>query len=96
VELFRGSNQWSEVRGDYAFDPAKSALIVCDMWDKHWCSGANRRVAALVKKLEPVLETARGKGLIIVHAPSETMAFYAKAPQRQRILSLPTFARRKK
>ena len=92
VELFRGSDQWSEVRIDYAFDPAKSALIVCDMWDKHWCSGANVRVAALVKKLEPVLETARGKGMIIVHAPSETMSFYSNTPQRQRMLSLPAFA----
>jgi nicotinamidase-related amidase len=92
VELFRGSDQWSEVRIDYGFDPAKSALIVCDMWDKHWCSGANVRVAALVKKLEPVLETARGKGMIIVHAPSETMSFYSNTPQRQRMLSLPAFA----
>jgi nicotinamidase-related amidase len=91
VELFRGSGQWNEVRADYAFDPAKSALIVCDMWDKHWCSGANIRVAALVKKLEPVLEIARSKRIIIVHAPSETMSFYANAPQRQRMLSLPAF-----
>src|ERR1700753_1545654 len=72
VELFRGSNQWSEVSLDYTFDPAKSAVIVCDMWDRHWCGGANVRVAALVKKLEPVLETARSKGMIVVHAPSET------------------------
>src|SRR5581483_7873176 len=64
VELFRGSNQWSEVHA---------------------------RVAALVKKLEPVIETARNKGIIIVHAPSETMPFYANAPQRQRMLSLPAF-----
>jgi nicotinamidase-related amidase len=92
VELFRGSDQWSEVRVDYPFDPAKSALIVCDMWDKHWCSGANMRVAALVKKLEPVLEIARRKGMIIVHAPSETMSFYTNTPQRKRMLSLPAVA----
>ena len=92
VELFRGSEQWREVRVDYSFDPAKSALIVCDMWDKHWCSGANMRVAALVKKLEPVLENARSKGMIVIHAPSETMSFYANTPQRQRMLSLPAFA----
>ena len=92
VELFRGSGQWNEVRVDYSFDPTKSALIVCDMWDKHWCSGANVRVAALVKKLEPILETARRKGMIIVHAPSETMPFYANMPQRQRMLSLPAVA----
>jgi nicotinamidase-related amidase len=91
VELFRGSGQWREVHLDYAFDPAKSALIVCDMWDKHWCSGANARVAGLVKRLEPVLETARSKGMIIVHAPSETMPFYANTPQRQRMLTFPAF-----
>ena len=89
VELFRGSGQWSEVRVDYSIDPAKSALIVCDMWDRHWCSGANVRVAELVKKLEPVLETARRNGFTIVHAPSETMSFYANMPQRMRMLALP-------
>jgi nicotinamidase-related amidase len=92
AELFRGSGQWTDVRADYPFDPTHSALIVCDMWDKHWCSGANLRVAALVKKIEPILETARRKGIIIVHAPSETMSFYTDAPQRHRMLSLPVFA----
>ena len=92
VELFRGSDAMERSKHRLSFDPAKSALIVCDMWDKHWCSGANVRVAALVKKLEPVLEIARRKGMIIVHAPSETMSFYANTPQRQRMLSLPAFA----
>jgi len=92
VELFRGSGQWRPVQVDYPFDPAKSALIVCDMWDKHWCRGANVRVAGLVKKLQPVLETARREGVIIVHAPSETMSYYAGMAQRQRMLSLPSFA----
>jgi nicotinamidase-related amidase len=89
VEMFHGSNQWKEASVDYSVDPSRTALIVCDMWDKHWCAGANLRVAALVKKLEPVLELARSKGVTIVHAPSETMSFYAGAPQRQRILALP-------
>ena len=92
VELFRGSDHWSEVHVAYPFDPGRSALIVCDMWDKHWCSSANMRVAALVERLEPILESARRNGLIIVHAPSDTMSFYAHAPQRQRMLSLPAFA----
>lgn len=91
IELFHGSGEWNEVRVDYQFDPAKSALIICDMWDRHWCRGANARVAALVKKLEPVLESARRKGVIVVHAPSDTMDFYAKAPQRQRMRELASF-----
>ncbi len=92
VELFRGSNQWREVNVDYPFDPTRSALIICDMWDKHWCSGATTRVAALARKLQPVLDAAREKGFTIVHAPSDTMSFYADAPQRRRILALPTIA----
>jgi nicotinamidase-related amidase len=92
IELFHDGGQSREIRVDYPFDPSRSALIVCDMWDKHWCSGANQRVTALAKKLEPVLETARRKGMIIVHAPSDTMPFYANMPQRQRMLRLPSFA----
>jgi hypothetical protein len=92
VESVRGNGQWREVRIDYPFDPSRSALIVCDMWDKHWCTGANIRVAALAKKLEPVLEVARRQGMIIVHAPSDTMSFYATMPQRQRMLSLQLIA----
>lgn len=91
IELFRGSGSWKEVHVNYAFDPHKSAVIICDMWDKHWCSGANTRVAALVKKLEPVLGMARRSGMVIVHAPSETMAFYANTPQRRRMTGLPRF-----
>jgi nicotinamidase-related amidase len=92
VQLFHGGSEWSEVRADYRFDPTKSAVIVCDMWDKHWCTGANVRVAALVKRMEPFLEDVRRKGMIVVHAPSETMAYYAGAPQREKMLQLPHFA----
>lgn len=71
-----------------AFDPVRSALILCDMWDKHWCRGANERVEPLVKKAGPLLEAARNKGMLIIHAPSETMGFYGNAPQRQAALRL--------
>ena len=91
VHLFHASGDWSEVRAEYRFDPAKSAVIVCDMWDKHWCSGANGRVAALAKKMEPFLEEARRKGMVVVHAPSETMAYYTGTPQRQKMLQLAHF-----
>jgi nicotinamidase-related amidase len=89
VHLFRSGEEWSEVHAQYRFDPKKSAVIVCDMWDKHWCTGANVRVAALVKKMEPILAEMRHKGVIVVHAPSETMAYYAGAPQREAILKFP-------
>ena len=89
--LFRGSNDWNEVHSNYAFQPSKSAVIICDMWDKHWCSGANTRVAILVKRMEPFLAQARHAGMTIVHAPSDTMAYYSTAPQRLKMLQLAHF-----
>lgn len=72
-----------------ALDPRHSAIILCDMWDKHWCEGANGRVALLVKRTGPLLEKARAGGMLIIHAPSETMDFYKDAPQRKAMLALP-------
>ncbi|WP_321474898.1 cysteine hydrolase family protein [uncultured Paludibaculum sp.] len=70
-------------------DARRSAVILCDMWDRHWCEGANGRVALLVKRCGPLLEKARASGMLIIHAPSETMDFYADAPQRKAMLALP-------
>lgn len=70
-------------------DPTKTAVVVCDMWDKHWCRGATARVDLLVPRMNRVLETARARGMLIIHAPSETMEFYKDAPQRLAVLRLP-------
>jgi len=67
---------------------SQTAILICDMWDKHWCSGATGRVEALAHKMAPVLDAARARGLQIIHAPSETMEFYKDWPQRQRMLRI--------
>jgi hypothetical protein len=51
-------------------------------------SGATDRVGGLVVKMAPFLESARKRGIQIIHAPSETMPFYQDTPQRKRILAL--------
>lgn len=89
VEAFRGSGEWQEVQFDRSLPVSHTAIVICDMWDNHWCSGASRRVAVLAARMNPVLERARAAGVQIIHAPSETMAFYKNAPQRLRILDLP-------
>jgi nicotinamidase-related amidase len=86
VEAFRGSGQWEPVRIDVRLSPAQTAILICDMWDKHWCAGASRRVAALAERMAPVIAMARAHGVQIIHAPSETMDFYKDWPQRLRIL----------
>ncbi len=92
VEAFKGSNQWEEVSLQKSIQPQQTAIVVCDMWDNHWCRGASDRVNHLVVKMNPVLEAARKRGITIVHAPSETMGFYADHPARQSILQFPTVA----
>ena len=89
VEAFKGTTEWQEVHLPKTLAVEKTAVIVCDMWDKHWCSGATGRVNGLVRKMDPFLEAARAKGIQIIHAPSETMDFYRDTPQRQRMLALP-------
>jgi nicotinamidase-related amidase len=67
-----------------AIDPKKTAVVVCDMWDDHWCKNAAARCAELAKQAEPVLKACRDKGMTIIHCPSDTMAFYKDHPARKR------------
>jgi nicotinamidase-related amidase len=88
VEAFKGSGDWRAVSLQESLAAGKTAVLICDMWDKHWCSGATGRVNGLVAKMAPFLESARKRGIQIIHAPSETMPFYQDAPQRKRILNV--------
>ncbi len=61
----------------------KTALIICDMWDDHWCKSASRRVAEMAGPLNEVVKQARAKGVFIIHAPSSVTTFYKDTPQRR-------------
>jgi len=74
---------------DAEFDTADTAIVICDMWDRHWCRGASERVDAMAPGLNEVIEAARSKGVTIIHAPSGTMHFYAGMPQRLRMQFAP-------
>jgi nicotinamidase-related amidase len=71
------------------WEPLRTAIIICDMWDQNWCKGATERASAMVPRMNRVLDAARGAGVTIIHAPSETMAFYRDAPGRRLVLSAP-------
>jgi nicotinamidase-related amidase len=88
VEAFKGSGEWREMHFQQSLPEEKTAIVICDMWDKHWCRGATERVGGLVARMAPFLEAARKQGIQIIHAPSETMDFYRDAPQRKRILAI--------
>src|SRR5688572_19805431 len=66
-----------------AWDPKKTALIVIDVWDKHWCEGANRRVAEMAPRFAAFVGALRDRGVFVVHAPSDTMKTYEGTPGRK-------------
>lgn len=85
VQPFKAADEWQEVtvRADLA--PKETAIIICDMWDKHWCQAASRRCGEIAKRMDPVVKAARARGVFIIHAPSECMGFYKDSPARKRM-----------
>ncbi len=75
------------------WDSEKTAVIVCDMWNKHWCKGATARVGELDPTMNDFLTKARAKGMLIIHAPSSTVNYYANHPARKRAQDAPRAAK---
>ncbi len=71
------------------WNPKATAIIVCDMWDDHWCKSATGRVGELAGPLNEMLKVARKQGVFIIHAPSTCTAFYKDTPQRKRAKESP-------
>lgn len=65
------------------WDSKETAIIICDMWDKHWCKGATSRVGEMAPFMNNVISIAREKGMQIVHAPSDCMEYYKNHPARK-------------
>src|SRR5258706_14790423 len=65
------------------WDAKETAVIICDMWDKHWCEGATRRGGEIAPRINELAKALRARGGFIVHAPSDTMKFYEGTPQRE-------------
>lgn len=71
------------------WDPRRTAIIVCDMWDQHWCKSAASRVNELAGPMNNMLKAARAQGMLIIHAPSTCTEFYKNTRQRQRAKEAP-------
>jgi nicotinamidase-related amidase len=82
IQPFHDRGPWEEAYFDGTIATSRTAIVITDMWDKHWCTGATNRVGQIVLRMEPVLEKARSAGILIIHAPSDTMNFYVNDPGR--------------
>ncbi len=84
----RSRGEKGETTAQKTVDPAKCAVVICDMWDDHWCKAAATRCDALAKKAAPVIDACRAAGMIIIHCPSDTMDFYKGTAARVRASSV--------
>jgi len=67
------------------WDVAQTAIIICDMWNTHTCNSSAQRLAVMAPRMNQVISAARNLGVMIIHAPSDTMNFYEGTPWRQRM-----------
>lgn len=63
----------------------QTAIIVCDMWNGHYCQNSARRVTEMVPAMNAMMNKARALGVHIVHSPSGCMDKYEDTPQRRRV-----------
>jgi nicotinamidase-related amidase len=84
-----GKTTYRMVEKTVEWDSKKTALVICDMWDRHWCKGAERRVGELAVPMNEVVKNARDRGLLILHAPSTCVDFYKGTAARRRAQNAP-------
>jgi nicotinamidase-related amidase len=81
----QGSRVWQVEHEDLIISANRVAVIVCDMWDRHWSTGASLRVDRLAPEIDRFCGRLRDAGALIVHAPSDTIETYRDSPARLRI-----------
>ena len=83
-----GNHDWRDVVETQSVAADRVGLILCDLWSYHYCTGAAKRLDAMIPKMNDVVCAARDKGAVIMHAPSNLMEMYADNPARQRAVAI--------
>ncbi len=83
VRVEENVDRWHSIKKPVEWKPSETAVVVCDMWDDHWCKPSAARVAEMAPRMNEVIKAAREKGMLIIHCPSDTMDFYKDTPQRK-------------
>ena len=83
TETVEGSGRFHCLKKPVQWNSEQTAIVVCDMWDKHWCPQATERVGQMAPRMNEVIKVARERGVLIIHCPSDTLEFYKDTPQRK-------------
>jgi len=88
-ETAPGSKEFKVVERTVDWEVSKTAVIVVDMWDGHYCRSAAQRVGVMVPRMNRAITAARNHGVMIIHAPSGTVDMYADTSYRKRMQQAP-------
>ena len=83
AESPKSSGAFKPVTESLAWDPHQTAVVICDMWDHHWCKAAEERVGELAPHVNEFVSALRDRGVLVIHCPSDTMNFYKDHPGRR-------------
>lgn len=92
VETSSGSGTFHRIVANQNWDPKKTALILCDVWDSHHCKRAVDRLNEMIPRLDETTRKLRERGVTIIHAPSDCMMFYEQYAARLRVSQIPKSA----
>ncbi|MBM3736301.1 MAG: cysteine hydrolase [Acidobacteria bacterium] len=81
----RSRRQGIPFERELVWKPAETAIIICDMWNDHYCKSAARRLELMIPRMNHVTGEARKLGVRVIHAPSGTMDQYEGHPARKRM-----------
>lgn len=84
-----GGDKFVVVEKKVEWKTCETMIIICDMWDNHYCQSAAQRVDAMAPRMNRVITAARNHGVHIIHAPSGTMDKYDDTTYRVRMTQLP-------
>lgn len=93
TETAAGTGRYHTLIRDEEWDPAKTAVIVCDVWDYHHCYNAVQRLTEFGPRLNDLVANARSRGMTIIHSPSDCMPSYFDHPARKRAIETPKSAK---
>ena len=79
-------HQFARITKAELWSPSETAIIVCDVWDKHHSLNAVRRMEEFLPRMNDVLKEARRKGSVIIHSPSDCMPAYEGHASRRRAI----------
>ena len=91
-ETTAGSGEFEVTQQTVDWKGAQTAVVIVDMWDKHWCVGATRRVGQVAPQMNAFANVARDRGALIIHAPSSCTKPYKDHPAHKLALGAPAAA----